>query len=38
MKKSACKMQTLRLSFGGILSGLGFGSFKFSHLVYKTVQ
>ena len=37
-EKSACKMQTLRLSFGGILSGLGFGFFKFSHLVYKTVQ
>ena len=31
-------MQTLRLSFGGILSGLGFVFFKFSHLVYKTVQ
>lgn len=30
--------QPLRLSFGGILSGLGFGFFKFSHLVYKTVQ
>ena len=37
-EKSACKMQTLRLSFGGILGGLGFGFFKFSHLVYKTVQ
>ena len=37
-EKSACKMQTLWLSFGGILGGLAFCFFKFSHLVYKTVQ